>query len=199
MSHKRRPIAQSMPKQFANKIYKLSCSEAYLWLCKAAELTKSASLLWAQFLDDRHAFQEGRKLEEPFMGGVALMLYGLAIENLLKAGLAARGFAQSSSGNFSLKSHLLIELSGQLGLSLSKDEVECLERLEHFIAWAGRYPIPLLAQDLYPRQMHDGGQYALYGVSTRDAEAVKLLIERIKAVLPTEEEALLSYMHNYRT
>ena len=105
--------------------------------------------------------------------------------------------AQSGSGNFSLKSHLLIGLSEQLGLSLSKDELEYLERLEHFIAWAGRYPIPLLAQDLYPRQMNDGGQYALYGVSTRDAEAIGLLIEKIKAVLPTEEEAILSYVRNY--
>jgi hypothetical protein len=47
--------------------------------------------------------------------------------------------------------------------------------------------------------MNDGGQYALYGVSTRDAEAVGLLIEKIKVVLPTEEEALLSYVRNYRT
>lgn len=188
-----------MPKKFANEIYRLSCSEAYLWLCKAAELTKSANLLWVQFLDDLHAFEEGDKLEEPFIGGVALMLYGLVIENLLKAGLASRGFAQSGSGNFSLKSHRLIELSDQFGLSLSKDELEYLERLEHFIVWAGRYPIPLLAQGLYPRQMHTGGQYALYGVSTRDAEAIGLFIEKIKAVLPTEEEALLSYVRNYRT
>jgi hypothetical protein len=186
-----------MPKEFANEIYRLGCSEEYLWLCKATELTKSADLLWAQFLDDLHAFQEGRKLEEPFIGSVALMLYGFAIENLLKAGLAARGLAQSGSGNFSLKSHLLIELSEQLGLSLSGEELQYLERLEHFIAWAGRYPIPLFAQDLYPRQMNDGGKYALYGASTRDAEAVRLLIDKIKAVLPTEEEALLSYARNY--
>ncbi|WP_139198343.1 hypothetical protein [Syntrophus gentianae] len=175
----------------------MSCSEAYLWICKANELIKSADLLWAQFFGDLKAFKEGSIKEEPFIGSTALMLYGFAIENLVKAGLAARGAATTRKATFALKSHQLIELFEQLGLSLSKNDMEYLERLEHFMVWAGRYPIPLTAQDLYPRQFCDGSHCALHFVSTKDAEAVLMLIERVKTVLPTEEEALLSYMDHY--
>lgn len=103
MPRKRVPIAKSMPKRFANELHRLGCSEAHLWLVKAAELLKSANLLWLQFLDDSAAFQKGERIEEPFIGGTALMLYGLAVENLLKAGLAHRGQATTGTGSFGLK------------------------------------------------------------------------------------------------
>ncbi len=197
MIRKRVAIAQNMPKHFANELYRLGCSEAYLWLLKAAELLKSANLLWQQYLDDLAAFQKGERIEEPFIGGTALMLYGLAVENLLKAGLAHQGKAATASGAFGLKSHVLLSLGEQLGLSLSTIEAELLERLEAFVSWAGRYPMPLVAQDLYPRSFSTG-QHAIHGISSLDALQVNDIIEKIRVLLPTDEEALLRYVHSYR-
>lgn len=187
-----------MPKKFANELYRLGCTEAYLWLVKAAELSKSANLLWVTYLEDLAAFQNGESIEEPFIGSTALMLYGLVIENLMKAGLTHSGQGINSSQNFSLKSHNLIELGAQLKISFSREETELLERLENFVSWAGRYPVPLLAEDLYPRQMEVGGQYALHGVSSLDVERVGKIIEKVKMALPTEEEAILRYVNNYK-
>ena len=141
MSQKRRPIAKSTPKSFANTKHRLGRSEAEAWLRKATELLKAADLLWAQFLDDLQAFSEDRKLDEPSIENQALMLYGFAIENLLKAGLIARGSVNTSPKNFSLTSHNLIELSDQFGLSLSDDELVRLQKLEEFIIWKSRHII----------------------------------------------------------
>lgn len=187
-----------MPKKFENELYRLGCTEPHLWLVKAVELNKSANLLWGRFLEDLVAFQNSEQLEEPFIGSTALMLYGLAVENLMKAGLTYRGQGTDKSQNFSLKSHNLIELGAQLEIPFSKEETELLERLENFVSWAGRYPIPLLAQGLYPREMEDGGQYALHGISSLDAERVGEIIDKVKAVIPTEEEAILSYVSSYK-
>lgn len=198
MPRKRVPIAKNMPKRFANELYRLGCSEAHLWLVKAAELLKAANLLWQQFLDDLEAFQKGERQEEPFIGSTALMLYGLAVENLLKAGLAHQRKATTSNGSFGLKSHELAPLAEQLGLSLTDAEAELLERLEAFVSWAGRYPIPLVAQDLYPRSMSTG-QHAIHGVSSFDASEVNAIVEKIRVLLPSEEEAVLRYVHSYQT
>ena len=186
-----------MPKKFANELYRLGCSEAHLWLAKATELLKAARLLWQQFLDDLAVFQKGEQLEEPFVGGPALMLYGLAVENLLKAGLAHQGKAVNGNGAFGLKSHGLVDLADQLGLSCTPAEIELLEKLETFVLWAGRYPIPLVAQDLYPRNLSTG-QHAIHGVSSLDATHVSEIIDKIYALLPSEEEAVLRYVDSYR-
>lgn len=198
MSRKRAPIAKNMPKRFANELHRLGCTEAHLWLTKAGELLKSANLLWQQFLEDLAAFQKGERIEEPFIGSTALMLYGLAVENLLKAGLAHQGKAVTVTGSFGLKSHELASLAEQLGLSVTDVEAELLERLEAFVSWAGRYPIPLIAQDLYPRSMSTG-QHAIHGVSSLDASRVNEIIEKIRVLLPSEEEAVLRYVHSYRS
>lgn len=182
-----------MPKRFANEQYRLACTEPYLWLRKARELRRTADLVWEQFVAEINAFTQGQDSPEPFTGDVAMMLYGLTIENLLKAGLAAKGCAVGANGNFKLKVHNLQALTSELSLAVSQAEAELLERLQHFIEWAGRYPIPLLAEGLYPREMLDGSKCALHGISTGDRLKIMAFIEKLSSALPTEDEALESY------
>ncbi|MNF63250.1 hypothetical protein D3C84_449470 [compost metagenome] len=195
MSRRRTPIAKELPKGFANDTYRKACAEPFPWLVKAREMWRAADLVWAQFSFELTAFASGGDdSREPFTGSVAMMLYALALENLLKAGLAAKGVAVGPNGNFALKSHKLEDLADGLALTLEPGERELMERLEHFLEWAGRYPIPLLAEALYPRAMLDGSKAAMYGLSSGDRARVDALLTKVHATLPTEEEALVRYV-----
>ena len=197
MSTHKAPIAKGTQKRFANEKYRLACAEPYLWMCKAREVRRAADLLWHQFVNEVRAFSTGEESPEPFFGDVAMMLYGLTMENLLKAGLVVKGVAASPNGNFNQKSHDLHALARDFGLVLSFAETELLERLQHFIEWAGRYPIPLYRDALYPREMLDGSKATLYGISTGDGAMVADLLAKIESHLPSEDEALESYAKNY--
>ena len=193
MSKRKTSIAKDMPKHFANKKYRLACEDPYLWIRKAREVRRAADLIWAQFHKELKEFTAGVDSDEPFTGDVAMMLYGLVIENLLKGALALKGRASKQNGNFDLKSHALEDLSISLLLPLCPEERELLERLENFIEWAGRYPIPLYSESLYPRNLQSGGQAALYGVSSLDQSRILQFIRKVEALLPTEDEAIEAY------
>lgn len=172
-----------MPKHFSHEKYEDACSDPFMWIRKAVELRKAADVVWADFLSTLEAFQKSDDLENPFTGQVAIMLYGLAIENHLKAGLVAAGKGKNSSGEFNIKSHKIIDLAIKLGLQCSPEEYELLERLEHHITWAGRYPIPLDVKDLYPRDLATGGSAAIYGYSTHDRSRIEAIIHKIEAIV----------------
>lgn len=193
MSKRKTPISKSLPKHFADEAYHQACSEPFLWLVKAREMRRAADLVWEQFSAELAAFAAGSDNGQPFTGGVAMMLYGLALENLLKAGLVHKGLGTLPNGNFNLKSHALEDLADELDIVLLADERELLERLEQFIEWAGRYPLPLYAQALYPRAMVDGSEAAMHGLSSLDRSRVAALIERVRSELPSEDEALKNW------
>ena len=104
--------------------------------------------------------------------------------------MVTKGRGKDVSGKFNLKSHKIIELAKNLGLQCSKEELELLERLEHYIIWAGRYPIPLHIQDLYPRELTEGGDAAIYGYSTLDRDRIETIIQKIVAIVGTQDDAL---------
>lgn len=197
MSRRKTPVSKAMPKSFAKERYRSACAEPFLWLVKAREMRRAADLVWTQFMTELMSFTSGEEVTvEPFTGSVAMMLYGFCIENLLKAGLVASGAAVLPNGNFGLDSHALEDLADELSVSLSEEERELMERLEHFISWAGRYPIPLYADALYPRDLLDGSKGVIYGLASMDQERVHALILRVQALLPTEEEALEASMRS---
>lgn len=196
MSRPKAPIAKDMPKHFANERYRLACAEPYLWMRKAREVRRAADLLWVQFIEEIREFTSGKISPEPFFCDVAMMLYGLAMENFLKAGLAAKGLATLPNGNFGQKSHDLLALANDFGITFSAVETELVERLQHFVEWVGRYPIPLYSVGLYPRELIGGGKGALYGVSTGDGDRIAELLRKIESYLPTEDEALENYAKN---
>ena len=199
MSKRKTPISKSMPKHFADERYRLACAEPYLWIRKAREVRRAADHLWAQFEEDLRAFSDGQDSLEPFSGDVALMLYGFTVENLLKAGIANQGRAVNANGDFKVNTHSLQGLAIQLSIPLSPEESELLERLETFIRWAGRYPIPLHADALYPRNLVDGSHSVMYGVSSLDKKSIIALLQKIEDALPSEDQALEQYVRNRPT
>lgn len=74
-----------------------------------------------------------------------LLLYGYAIELLLKCWYLKQNKRIYVGGKFMLKarSHNLVQLAKELGYPLDPKFNNMLSRLSKFIQWAGRYPVPL--------------------------------------------------------
>jgi len=121
-----------------------------VWIDQFKKVGKSASL-WQQ--SARHLVCAAnvlyhRELRIPREAGIApsgifiaLMLYGLALENLLKGLLVARGLEATSTGHLSrkLRHHRLRLLCQETGIDISSDEADLLEELQRLIESA-KYP-----------------------------------------------------------
>jgi hypothetical protein len=72
------------------------------------------------------------------------MLLGLSIELLLKAILISQNpaFITNAGLNDTLTHHRLWGLCNQAKIKLEKSEKRLIRRLQHYIEWLGRYPIP---------------------------------------------------------
>lgn len=78
-----------------------------------------------------------------------IMLYGLAIENLIKGLIAAHEGAKihrNERKELDVGQHSLVRLAKRARLKLSDDENTILEELTHFILWRGKYMRPMSAK-----------------------------------------------------
>lgn len=116
---------------------------------------------------------------------IYMLLVGLAIENLVKGIYVARNPTACSSDHLpgELTKHKTIEFFERLNLSISQAEGQLLERIETFVLWAGRYPIPRRLDDLLPRNHPDGGSGPLTYVTSADFEMLEALISRLTGAL----------------
>jgi hypothetical protein len=76
----------------------------------------------------------------------AQLLYGYALENLLKGIQIAKNPTLISSGklNAKLKSHNLVKLAKAASFTLHVQELPVADALSKLSVWAGRYPVTLL-------------------------------------------------------
>ena len=111
------------------------------------------------------------------VGGVYMMLAGLALENLLKGIRIARApdLVQPESKkpeallDGRLTGHLKKEMFDAAGISLDPEEEGLVSRLERFIRWAGRYPV-----DKYALRMAGGAS-----ISGDDPQLFETLYSRV--------------------
>ena len=83
---------------------------------------------------------DGIRLEKLACVRAYMLLTGLAFENLLKAlGLLLHQSMKGRGG------HGLLAMAESLTLELTPVERDYLRRLEEYVVWAGRYPVPLAA------------------------------------------------------
>lgn len=148
------------------------------WLLKAESLMDAFEALIAD--DNRraehHAFRR--------VQGVAYMLAGFAMENLLKGTLIAQQDPAARSGPFKFKGHDLRQLSLDAGYTLNDDENRLLERVEQFAVWTGRYPIPMNPEDMRPRALPGGGfAPRTFHQVGEDWPAIRVMAQRFHAAL----------------
>jgi hypothetical protein len=88
--------------------------------------------------------------EATMVAPVALMLAGMALENLVKALFVQKQnstvTAQLAKGKLPRSfTHSIKALAARAEIPLSVDEASLLEKLEIYVVWLGRYPVPKTA------------------------------------------------------
>ena len=148
----------------SEELYELSGKEPLIWLEKALGLRYCARTLKDKLLEMWNDVPPGsRRIETLGVVNSTLLLLGLAFENLIKGVYVARHPAlvdrtrldrslwQSDSG------HGILDFAKTL-IKLEPDEEELLDRLQEYIVWAGRFPIPTKSsryhQNLSPVNKH---------------------------------------------
>lgn len=111
------------------------------WYNKSSDLHASAGTLWLAITGENdQLYQEKLGLCSNFKMSVACwpvyeMLFGMALELILKAIVVA-------SGNKPSHTHNLVSLTQGLTIKLDKTETSILKHLTESIIWDGRYPVP---------------------------------------------------------
>ena len=125
------------------------------WLESADRLKHGADSLFAAYLESCKLSPEDKaETEDRNLAGVATLLYGLAMENILKAVLLKTKTAKiKSDGSIEwnaegAKEHDLVSICRSTKLtSLNADQEKLMERMSAFVHWAGKYPTPLTFKD----------------------------------------------------
>jgi len=110
-----------------------------------------------------------------------MLLTAVAFENMLKAIAVKRGLLTADGGELrrdvSLSprgGHGLSEIASNLELDLTPTDVDFLRRLEEYIVWAARYPVPNLAQHSSRAQ-----ERSLLRLSSSDVQLSDDLFDRL--------------------
>lgn len=95
----------------------------------------------------------------PGVWGVAQLLAGLVLENVCKAILVSRSSPLNSKGTIdrAFATHDLLALVEKVGITLNEAESRVVEKLQEFVVWAGRYPVPKSSEAMRPRSTPGGG------------------------------------------
>jgi hypothetical protein len=152
------------------------------WQMTADSLMRaSAALVPLIEADSRAALDPSQNAFDAPVAHVYMLLAGLAIENLAKALVAGRSSPATVGDALApdLKSHDLVDLLHRTGLTLSADETYLAERLQSFVEWAGRYPIPTRLDGQLPRTHPLGGSGPLNHFLGTDPAAVEALAARL--------------------
>lgn len=179
------PIDKRSPREFWDDQHRKLASDPLTWTLTADELLRAFELLAAQVTEDLKMRDELRHKYIPNVISTALMLSGFAIENMFKAIYVSQHPAFDRAGKFVVVTHDLISLADEVGLPLTIDERTLLECLEQFVTWAGRYPMPLYADDMRPRTLPFGGfAPRTYGWVDDDFRQIRSFAAKLRAKLP---------------
>ena len=139
-----------MSQKFWEWAFKVSNS-AYRWTESAERLKHSADLLFGEYFRFCSLSpEEQAETEDSKVAGVATLLYGLAMENILKAVLLKERIAKvETDGRVcwnvdGATRHDLVSMCKSSGfVSLDAQQEKLMERMSAFVYWAGKYPTPL--------------------------------------------------------
>lgn len=178
---KKSPIDRRSSKDFWDNQHLLHLKNPRSWILMAESLKRAADILWEKCEQDfknRQTLKVGDECQ-PYVGHIAMMLYGLCIENHVKSILVSRNRILDEKGRLKEKTHDLLKLLEKGGVNLDNDEKYLIERLEQFVIWAGRYPIPLEAEKKRPRTLPCGGFAPLTIIRGKDKKIIDRLIDKL--------------------
>lgn len=172
----------------AKEFYNLISRDSMTWLDNSEKLKLSADIIHNElqksvgiFLNGEKDYNNEDKIQA--LWNTYYLLIGHAFENLIK-GLSIESNRQLKSFNEIFNIHWKKNNSGH-GISkiaqdnimdLTNKEIEILEKLETYILWAGKYPLPK-REDIFFKEENR----LIY--DTNDFNRIGILFERIKTLL----------------
>ena len=149
-----------MISEFLQEQFNTRAESPAIWALSARRLKHSADLIFDAYeIDLQQMARNASPLEfnNLEVAGAATLLFGLAVENLLKAIIITRepktvedGRLRDWPGN----GHELILLAEKANIRLDAQQQDLLQRLVAFVEWAGRYPVPKKVTKLALRQLN---------------------------------------------
>ncbi len=145
-----------MKQKFVDEQFELAATIPAKWALQAHSLKKGADILFKKVDDDLRILMSETSTNKPqnFEAGlisVASLLFGLAMENILKAVILNE--LPDDEKKIIIKKwpgdgHNQILLANKAKINLTEIEKDILRRLSEFVRWAGRYPIPKSADKM---------------------------------------------------
>jgi len=129
------------------------------WLRNAQTLKHAGELLFDAYREDLANLPSDEPpegLENLEMNSPANLLFGLSLESLIKALRIRRRLDKQEPGQSifqGAKGHKLSDLLKGTTVQLTRKEQDLLQRLEAFVLWAGRYPVPTRENSVFLQQL----------------------------------------------
>jgi len=137
-----------MNSEFFKEQFDIGANTPGIWALNARRLKRGGDLIFDAYEIDLQAMGKGAsplELNNLEVAGTATMLFGFAIENLLKAIIIAKEPRTINEGNlrdWPSNGHKLILLAEKADIPLNEQQKDMVHRLEVFVEWTGRYPVP---------------------------------------------------------
>lgn len=114
------------------------------WLREAGELKRASEILYKEVQADYEELKTGKWTRKHYIFAQYQMLTGYALQNLLKAIYIKRHPQKIAADidRFTHKTHDLRVLTSKLHITVSREELDLLERLTDYVDSAGKFPIP---------------------------------------------------------
>jgi hypothetical protein len=141
------PRALQMEENFSQDEFVWIVDNPRPWAWKSEELITAALVLSRHREETRtELLRTGIQSSLPDIFLAALVLWGFAIECLLKAVYVSAGNSLLEGKRLKSKAHDLEQLAGAASVTLSQDEVSVLRELSVILVSIGRYPTGLTAE-----------------------------------------------------
>jgi hypothetical protein len=176
-------------KHEAEKLFELVGQDAQMWLEQAIQLKISADVILVELEKVLPLSQvlPGVRVKKLAYIHSFMLLTGLAFENLIKGILIGRDKTVVDQQKINSRlwnvrgGHGIAELAKRVA-SVTSDESDLLRRLEEYLFWAGRYPLPLNSDVYFKGQNH-------LTFKTTDIALINQLFQKFEEILKKEWEA----------
>jgi hypothetical protein len=145
------------------------------WKSMAEALAYNANVLTQhrhQHQEDRNPYQQRLEISSVDMDFASLVLWGYALECLLKCLRLKRGHPLVKNGKYIwVKNHDLVQMAQEVSFVLTDSQRRILESLSAIAKWSGRYPI-----DTTPK----GTFLSHYWEDPKDDGDLEILVESLR-------------------
>ena len=181
-----------MRQEFYDEQFELRALTPALWALNARRLKRTADLIFNAYTSDCDKMVDGvspSELQNLELAGSATLLYGLALENIIKAiiidqdpNVVKDGKLRKWLGN----GHDQILLIQMTSVSLDEQQKDLLRRMTAFVEWAGRYPIPKSSEQMRLKQLGAFPDFVPLPIQPSEKPAIDQLYTMLESLVLTE-------------